>query len=130
MCRTALFVAKAECLFNSSNEYDDVEVHLISQLGLDNDALVKFRSCTNSDETSQVVMEYVLTGWPADKAQVDELAREYFSYREELRVEDGLLFKKDSLVVPRPMPAGVLDEIHGAHMGESKSQKSTAKRNT
>ena len=104
-----------------SNEYDDVEVHLINQLGLDNHALVKFRSCTNSGETSQVVMEYVLTGWPADKAQVDELAREYFSYREELSVEDGLLFKKDRLAVPRSMRAGVLDEIHGAHMGESKS---------
>ena len=66
-------------------------------------------------------MEYVLTEWPADKAQVDELAREYFSYREELSVEDGLLFKKDRLVVPRSMRAGMLDEIHGAHMGESKS---------
>ena len=94
---------------------------VINQLGLDNDALAKFRSCTNTDETSQVVMEYVLTGWPADKAQVDELAREYFSYREELSVEDGLLFKNDKLVVPRSMRAGVLDEIHGAHMGESKS---------
>ena len=103
----------------SSNEYDDVQVHLINQLGLDNDALAKFRICTNTDKTSQVVMEYVLTGWPADKAQVDELAREYFSFREELSVEDGLSLKK-RLVVPRSMRAGVLDEIHGAYMGESK----------
>ena len=117
-CLSSALVQPTESL---SNEYDDVEVHLINQLGLVNDALAKFRSCTNTDETSQVVMEYVLTGWPADKAQVDELARQYFSYREELSVEDGLLFKKERLVVPQSMRAGVLDEIHGAHMGESKS---------
>lgn len=35
-------------------------------------------------ETTQVVMNYVVNGWPSDKDVVDELAREYFSYREEL----------------------------------------------
>jgi len=104
-----------------STDHDEIHVNLVDQLGLDNDALVKFRSCTNTDETSQVVMDYVITGWPSDKGQVDELAREYFSYREELSVEDGLLFKSDRVVVPRAMRAEVLDEIHGAHMGESKS---------
>ena len=32
-----------------------------------------------------------------------------------------MLFKSDRIVVPRPLRAEVLDEIHGAHMGESKS---------
>ena len=36
-------------------------------------------------------------------------------------MEDGLLFKSDRIVVPRSLRAEVLDEIHGAHMGESKS---------
>ena len=66
-------------------------------------------------------MEYVLKGWPSEKEQVDELAREYWSFQEELSVEDGLLFKSDRIVVPRSLRAEVLDEIHGAHMGESKS---------
>ena len=70
----------------------------------------------STDETSRVVMEYVMKGWPSEKEQVDELAREYWSFREELSVEDGLLFKYDRLVVPRPLRAEVLDEIHGAHL--------------
>ena len=32
-------------------------------------------------------MEYRLKGWPAEKEQVDELAREYWNFREELNVE-------------------------------------------
>ena len=46
-------------------------------------------------------MNYVVKGLPEVKDQVDELAREYWSYREELSIEDGLLFKSDRIVVPR-----------------------------
>ena len=38
-----------------------------------------------------------------------------------LSVEDGMLFQWDRIVVPRLLRVEVLDEIHGAHMGESKS---------
>ena len=37
-----------------------------------------------------------MKGWPSEKEQVDELAREYWSLREELSVVvDGVLFKSD-----------------------------------
>ena len=38
-----------------------------------------------------------------------------------LSVEDGMLFQWDRIVVPRLLRVEVLDEVHGAHMGESKS---------
>ena len=41
-------------------------------------------------------IEYVLKGWPAEKEQVDELAREYWNFREELNVGDGMLFTSDN----------------------------------
>ena len=49
------------------------------------------------------------------------LESEYWSFKEEPSVEDGLLFKSDRIVVPRSLRTEVLDEIHGAHMGERKS---------
>ena len=66
-------------------------------------------------------MEYVLKGWLSEKEQVDELAKEYWNFRGELSVEDGMLFKSDRIVVPRPLRPEVLDEIHGTNMEESKS---------
>ena len=98
-----------------------IGINLIDTLGVDSSTLQKFREASNCDVTSQVVIEYVVKGWPAEKNQLDELAREYWSFREELRVEDGLLFKADRIVVPRSLRAEVLEEIHGAHMGENKS---------
>ncbi|XP_028514512.1 uncharacterized protein K02A2.6 [Exaiptasia diaphana] len=98
-----------------------IGINLIDTLGVDSGTLQKFREASNCDVTSQVVMEYVVKGWPAEKHQLDELAREYWSFREELSVEDGLLFKADRIVVPRSLRPEVLEEIHGAHMGENKS---------
>lgn len=88
---------------------------------METSTLSTFRNATSIDETSRIVMDYVVNGWPEAKDQVDEHAREYWSYREELSVEDGLLFKSDRIVVPRAMRPEVLDDIHGAHMGETKS---------
>lgn len=78
--------------------------------------LSKFRDAASVDDTSRVVMDYVAKGWPGQKDKVDELARKYWSYREELSVEDGLLFKADRLVVPRALRNEMLEEIHGAHL--------------
>ena len=103
-----------------STNIDDeqIKINRVDRLGLDNDTLSKFRVQTSANETSRVVMEYVLKGWPTAKDETDELAREYWSFGEELSVEDGLLFKSERIVVPSAMRAKVLDEIHGDHMGE------------
>ena len=82
--------------------------------------LTKFRDATSIDETLTIVMNYVMKGLPEVKDQVNELAREYWSYREEISVANGLLFKSDRVVVPMTMRAEVLNDIHGAHMGETK----------
>ena len=39
------------------------------------------------------MMECVLEGWPSEKEQVDVLAWEYWNFRDELSVEDGMLCK-------------------------------------
>ena len=93
----------------------------LEELGLESSTLKRFKDSPSADETSSVLMEYVLKGWPSEKEKVDELAREYWNFREELSVEDSMLFKSDRIVVPRPLRVEVLDEFHGAHMGESKS---------
>jgi transposase InsO family protein len=98
---------------------DKIGINLVDKIRLANDTLGRFRDATSLGETSMIVMEYVIKGWPSEREQTDEIAREYWSFKEELSVEDGLLFKSDRIVVPRTLRAEVLDDIHGAHLGES-----------
>ena len=66
-----------------------IGVNLARELGLESSTLKRFKDSSSADETSRVVMEYVLKGWPSKKEQVDESAREYWNFRKELSVEDG-----------------------------------------
>ena len=78
---------------------DVIGINLIENLGFESSTLKRLKETTSNDETSRVVMEYVLKGWPSGKEQFDELATEYGSFGEELSMEDGLLFKSDRTVV-------------------------------
>ena len=86
-----------------SHPEDVIGVNLVDELAFESSTLKIFKDTLSVDETSRVVMDYVMKGWPANKEQVDDIAREYWNFREELSVEDGLLFKSDRLVVPRPL---------------------------
>ena len=56
-----------------------IGINLVEELGFESNTLKRFKETSSTDETSRVVMEYVLKGWPSEKEQVDELAREYWS---------------------------------------------------
>ena len=66
-----------------------IGVNLVREIGLESSTLKRFKDSSGPDETSRVVMEYVLKGWPSKKEKVDEPAREYWNFRKELSVEDG-----------------------------------------
>jgi len=74
-----------------------IGINLIEDLGFESSTLKRCKETSSNDETLRVVIECVLKGWLSGKEQVDELAREYWNFREELSVEDGLLFKSDRM---------------------------------
>ena len=65
--------------------------------------LEQLQRCTGQDEALQTLKTTVLTGWPMQKEQVPVNIREYWSYREELTVHNGILFKGSRVVIPRVM---------------------------
>lgn len=113
--------ASLSSIVPESEPEDVIGINLIENLGFEVATLQKFKEVSGAEETPQVVMEYVFKGWQVNKDQVDELATEYWNYKEELSVENGLLFKSDRIVVPRAFIPEILDEIHGTHLVENKS---------
>ena len=51
----------------------------------------KFKCMTGEDPVLQTLKPYIHDGFPANKADCTETAHDYFNYREELAVVDGLI---------------------------------------
>ena len=55
----------------SATEPEDViGINLIVDLGFESSTLKRFKEISSNNETSRVVMEYVLNGWPSGKEQL------------------------------------------------------------
>ena len=58
-----------------------------------------------------------MNGWPEERKLVSEEVRPYLHHREELTVENGIIFKGDRCVIPLAMRADLLRKLHSSHMG-------------
>ena len=60
--------------------------------------LKQLKTATHSDETMQALKK----GWPDTRKELPDQVTPYFSYRGELTLHDGLIFKGE-IVVPESM---------------------------
>ena len=63
-----------------------------------------------------------MDGWPDSQRHLAAPLRPYWSCRDELAVEDGLIMKDDRLVIPLSLQAEVLSKLHEAHQGIEKTR--------
>ena len=86
-------------------------------LKLSPERLEQLQRCTGQDAALQTLKTTILSGWPTQKEQVPINIREFWNYREELSVHNGVLFKGMRVVIPRVMQPEVMSKIHASHLG-------------
>ena len=62
-------------------------------------------------------MSTILQGWPDDKNQVPQPLQAYWNYRDELTVQNDLIYKGAQVMIPHSMQAEMLHKIHANHFG-------------
>ena len=84
-------------------------------------AMDRYEKATAIDEELQVVYRMIQNGWPADRKMCPERALVYWHLRDYLSCRQGVVFYKDRLVIPGSERAAVLNELHKAHQGITKT---------
>lgn len=79
-----------------------------------------FKTEIEKDDDLQTIIRYVKNGWPADKKKIPDVIRVYATFKDDLSIANGLLFKNDRIVVPKSLRKDMLDRIHYSHMGIEK----------
>ncbi|KAL3861519.1 hypothetical protein ACJMK2_007548, partial [Sinanodonta woodiana] len=57
------------------------------------------------------------TGWPKEKKKLSQELQYYFPFREELTLQNGLIFKSDRVVIPATLKGSIMERLHSSHIG-------------
>ena len=74
------------------------------------------KQATVNDLIWQSLMTAIREGWPDQKSLLPAGLSPYWTYRDELTVTDGVIYKGLQVLVPNPMRKTMLQRIHAAHL--------------
>ena len=82
---------------------------------------VEFRKAT-AEDTSGLLIQPVINGWPDSRKDCHPLLLDYWTYREEISAENGLLLKRHRFIIPEKLHNRTLHTIHEGHFSIEKRQ--------
>ncbi|PFX26463.1 Uncharacterized protein K02A2.6 [Stylophora pistillata] len=56
-------------------------------------------------------------GWPTEREEVPVHIREFWTYRDEMTLHNGVLLKNQRLIIPKTLRTEVTSRIHSSHLG-------------
>ena len=98
------------------NEFED-DVKEAEYIPVTERRLLELNSATKEDRSMQQLQQVIVEGWPEDKIHLDPEVRPYFSMRNEMTVQDGLIFRGNRVVVPMTQRAVLKEKLHSTHLG-------------
>lgn len=100
----------------------ELQVHFVlANVPVSDCRLHEIRTETQKDKMLSKLMEIIDEGWPHLRRQCHSSVIEFWNYRDELSVIDGIIFKADKIVIPLSMRSYMLNAIHSGHMGIERS---------
>ena len=72
----------------------------------------QFRDQTARDPTMNALMETIIQGRPDSIKDLPTDVRVFWSFRDELAVEDGIIFKGKQVLIPESLRADILAQLH------------------
>ena len=82
--------------------------------------LTAVKSSAAQDPTMNLLKNTIFNGWPPYRKQCPQELWEFWNFRCDLTLEDGLVLKGNRIVIPSSMRDQILQAIHLGHQGENK----------
>ena len=107
-------------LIKSEIEWHIHQVNIIKATMEEEDAHELQRE-TASDPELQAMAKAISNGWPTLCKQAHPILHDYWNYRDELSIDNGILTKNHKIIIPRTLQRKYLDRIHSSHQGIQRS---------
>ena len=110
----------------NSEEFKEIEaqVHCITaNLPVNDKKMEEVRQATANDPHLCRLKHVISEGWPANRQNCKQEMHEYWNFRDELTVIDGIIFKGTKIFIPEALREMMLEKLHIDHLGEEKTQQ-------
>ena len=84
------------------------EIHMVDFLPVRKASLEEIKEESQKDEAMQALAEVIRTGWPERKKEMSKDVSPFCHVRDQLSVQDGIIFCGSRCVIPRALRASVL----------------------
>lgn len=78
------------------------------------------KTATDQDTTLNRLKKMITEGWPDFRKQCPQELWDFWNYRCDLVIEDGMILKSDRILIPEELRKQVLEALHTGHQGETK----------
>ena len=79
----------------------------------------RVQSASSTDPQLQSVANYIRFGFPESRDQIEEEVQDYWHYRNDLSITDGVVLFRGRTCIPRALREETLAALHAAHQGVS-----------
>ena len=90
---------------------------ITQQLPASSDSLHQLRLSMQADDELSLLKHTIMQRWPKSIKQVPPELQPFWTFREELTVEDGLILKRTRIVIPNKQCKAILKLLHEGHLG-------------
>ena len=92
-------------------------IHAVDFLPISEPQLAEIQHETAADSVLQSLTQVILKGWPDQKEALPSELHPYYTVRDELTAQDGILFKGLRCIIPVSLRPKIRERLHGAHTG-------------
>ena len=96
------------------------DYQITSQLCTRSDSLQYIRIATQENDELALLKHIITQGWPSTIKEVPSVLQSYWTFREKLTIEDGIILKGTRIVICAKKSKAVLKLIHEGHLDLNK----------
>ncbi|BES91778.1 Reverse transcriptase (RNA-dependent DNA polymerase) [Nesidiocoris tenuis] len=84
-------------------------------------SLQRVKAETANDETLFLLASTIKSGWPSNKEQLPECITPFWDFKDELMIQDGIIYRGNQVVIPKSLRREFIEKIHRCHLGQNAS---------
>ena len=92
-------------------------VNMARHVPISQPLMEELAEAVRQDDTMTKLKEVIRSGWPERQHDVDPVLRPYFHVRDELSLDDNLVYRGERVVIPKSRRKVMMQKVHSSHLG-------------